>query len=83
MYGRPGDNPINDVIKHGLPAFGEPLDSLIRQIGQHQYAGMVKRELESLCDDYYSTGPATKTARAAFETGLIDLIDRLENESNR
>ncbi len=51
MYGSPADNPINDIINHGLTGFSEPFDDLIIQIGQHQYSGMVKKELVKLCDD--------------------------------
>ena len=79
MYGRPGDNPINDIIKHRLSIFGEPFDELIRQIGNHQYYGMVKKELEALCVKYMHAAPASEEEREAFNIGLRALIKTLDN----
>ena len=77
MYGRPEDNPINDIIHHGLSGFGEPFDELIRQIGQHEYYGMVKKELEALCVQYMHAMPASDRDRETFKSGLEALLSKV------
>ena len=79
MYGSPGDNPINDIIKHGRSGFGSPFDELIRQIGQHPYYGMVRKDLEALCINFMHAGPASEADRAAFKTELEGLLVKLES----
>jgi hypothetical protein len=34
MNGKPGDDPITDIVKHGIARYGEPLDNEIRQLGE-------------------------------------------------
>lgn len=33
--GRPGDNPMSDMLHHGKPMFGEPHDSLVKEIADN------------------------------------------------
>jgi hypothetical protein len=32
--GKPGDNPITDLMIHRIAVFGEPLDTQLRQLGE-------------------------------------------------
>jgi len=34
MNGRPGDDPIMDLLHHGLAPYGEPIDTNLRQIAK-------------------------------------------------
>ena len=35
MNGKPGDNPVNDILDHGLPVYSPEIDEMIRQIAKH------------------------------------------------
>ena len=32
--GKPGDHPYTDIVTHGANRFGEPLDSLVRELAR-------------------------------------------------
>lgn len=32
MYGRPGDNPISDIVIHKIETYGQEIDDLIREV---------------------------------------------------
>lgn len=77
MYGRPGDNPINDIITHGLSNFGEPIDGLIRQIGEHPYKGVVRKDLDQLLTEHFCNLPNADLEK--LKTGLEGLLKTLND----
>ena len=70
--GKPGDHPFTDILHYGRSEFGEPVDSLVKELSQHPLFFQVRDEVANLL---WETSPF---AREGEREGLInEAKDRL------
>lgn len=46
--GRPGDHPFTDIIYHGSSEFGEPVDSLVKELSKTNGFDEVREEVSDI-----------------------------------
>lgn len=83
--GGPGDHWLTDLTKWGLPAFGEPADSAIRDIirfgGQQVLEASPWRERLTHVWPRWSSSPEQVEALKQCTGELISLRDQLERDA--
>ena len=48
---KPGEHPLTDILEYGQSAFGDPVDSLVKEIAAHRDFSTVKEEVSNLLWD--------------------------------
>ena len=46
--GRPGDNPLTDLLVHDSVVFGEPIDGFVRNMSKHRFWSEVQVKVGDL-----------------------------------
>jgi hypothetical protein len=83
--GRPGDHPLTDLLDWNSPVFGEPVDSLLRDIAKLGGERILNRPpwIEQLWDLWprWSRSDVKDAEIAALVEPLTALCDQLEAEA--
>lgn len=70
--GKPGDDPLNDILEHKLTVYGQEPDRLIRRIAEL----CSRRELDEWWNREIGWAPETGSVESKARTRLNELIDR-------
>jgi len=77
--GRPGDHPFTDILHYGSSEFGEPIDSIVKEMSKHPLFFKVSDDVADLLWEKSPFGRQNEKATLLAETekGLTAISARL------
>ena len=78
--GRPGDHPFTDILHHGSSEFGDPVDSIVKEMSIHPLFFKVRDNVADLLWEKSPVGRQAEKEALLVETeiALAAISSRLE-----